>query len=666
MLEIFYHESSELSSDFTVTDVEDPDFRFEKPEKMKPGQNSNTSWESSREPNGELSYDLRISDGFEYDENSQRNSSDRSSNYNWEPIETSRKFVGDLREVKGETIFVDGSRYKGTWDALGMAGVGRYRMPHDVLYEGEMWDGMQHGQGRLEYPGKQKIDGVWSRGQLQKWKYTFSDGLIYEAENWAYCKFPDRRFNQSKLNGLNPAGRSLKTQHQPTKVIPAGCYDTGDGIFDPSTLCVTNFDRPSKIIRIPTADEIRWIMKYCRRGELEPTGYQPWLNENWSSQPPELPYRLPMSTDSPESWWKRIFTFERDTSVVLDTRRRSSKESEDAKTELGGSSDPAEYSIVCVSKSQGEFGPRAESDAENLIPVCGVLDVCGGDRDSEMAVFREVVCEPMSSGEYEDEDPDNLMMTVCVPPKGTYTITRRIRSASTLESLVSRSSDWMSDDGEGAGIYWEQDEDSLISDRGSAKDLSSYYSDISHYVEVKQSSEGEEVEDWRSYSDALRTSKDLGDLKSKSLRKKRKLAGSRRRTGNIKISKKVGPKKQLPKKRPCPDVTNADQLLQRKVGDLLFSPALEPPRSPVYLVKKVCDRKVCKKLKARICKKSTCGASASPANLPAKERKLRVCIGDKKSASSDKKKICSPSRPFIIVKERNNAQRSKVNYFDVI
>ncbi|XP_046737862.1 uncharacterized protein LOC124406480 [Diprion similis] len=266
---------------------------------MKPSQDSKTSLESSRGRNGELSYDLEISDGCDYVENSQRNSSDEiilntyiykftvkfsslktvlsqlhamrfyqkksckyslksaqgfifakrsSSSSNWEPIETNYKFVGDLTEVEDEVIFVDGSRYKGTWDALGMAGVGRYRMPHDVLYDGRMWDGMQHGQGRLEYPGKQKIDGFWSRGQLQKWRYTFSDGLVYEEENWTYCKFPDRRFNQSKLNGLNPAGRSRRTQHQPTKVIPAGSYDAGDGIFDPSTLHVANFDRPSKVI----------------------------------------------------------------------------------------------------------------------------------------------------------------------------------------------------------------------------------------------------------------------------------------------------------------------------------------------------------------------------------------------------------------------------------
>ncbi|XP_046738553.1 uncharacterized protein LOC124406918 [Diprion similis] len=277
-----------------------------------------------------------------------------------------------------------------------------------------------------------------------------------------------------------------------------------------------------------------------------------------------------------------------------------------------------------------------------------------------------MICEPMSSAGYEDEDPDDLLTTVCVRPKGTYTITRRIRSASTLESLDSVSSNWTSDDGERAEIYWEQDEENLIRDRGSAKDLDLYRSDISRYGEVEQWPEGQEDEEdaWRSYADALRSSKDHGDLKSRSSRKKRKSVGSRMRTGSIRTAKQVGCKKQ--KKRPCPEVANVDQLLQRKVGDLLFSPALEPPRSPVYLVKKVCDRKVCKQIKARICKKSTCGASASPANSPAKNRKTQVCMGDKKNASSDKKKVCSPSRPFVIVKERNNMQRSKVNYFDVI
>lgn len=123
------------------------------------------------------------------------------------------KTIGDLVEAKGDAFFVDGSRYRGTWDALGMAGFGNFRMPHgimsdsssilpaiisilifsDVVYEGQMLDGMQHGRGRLKWPGNQVIEGIWKRGDIKKWRYTFADGLVYQPDDWTYCRFPDRR-----------------------------------------------------------------------------------------------------------------------------------------------------------------------------------------------------------------------------------------------------------------------------------------------------------------------------------------------------------------------------------------------------------------------------------------------------------------------------------------
>ena len=40
------------------------------------------------------------------------------------------KFVGSVTETSQEAEYVTGSTYRGTWDATGMAGVGRYTMPH--------------------------------------------------------------------------------------------------------------------------------------------------------------------------------------------------------------------------------------------------------------------------------------------------------------------------------------------------------------------------------------------------------------------------------------------------------------------------------------------------------------------------------------------------------
>ena len=37
-------------------------------------------------------------------------------------------------------------------------------------------------------------------------KYTFADGLEYDAEDWEYCDGYDRRFYTEICNGLKPAG----------------------------------------------------------------------------------------------------------------------------------------------------------------------------------------------------------------------------------------------------------------------------------------------------------------------------------------------------------------------------------------------------------------------------------------------------------------------------
>ena len=40
-------------------------------------------------------------------------------------------------------------------------------------------------------------------------KYTFADGLEYDAEDWEYCDGYDRRFYTEICHGLKPAGTSL-------------------------------------------------------------------------------------------------------------------------------------------------------------------------------------------------------------------------------------------------------------------------------------------------------------------------------------------------------------------------------------------------------------------------------------------------------------------------
>ena len=63
-----------------------------------------------------------------------------------------------------------------------------------TIYEGELRDGMFHGQGSLYWPkSHQRLDVVHLRGELQEYRYIFPDGLSYEDKDWSYCTFPDRR-----------------------------------------------------------------------------------------------------------------------------------------------------------------------------------------------------------------------------------------------------------------------------------------------------------------------------------------------------------------------------------------------------------------------------------------------------------------------------------------
>ncbi|XP_014610548.1 PREDICTED: MORN repeat-containing protein 5-like [Polistes canadensis] len=92
-----------------------------------------------------------------------------------------------------ESFFVNGSHYNGTWDAVGMAGIGRYTLLNGTIFEGEFRDGKFHGHGTMSFPCGQSIDGVWINGKLKMKRYKFKDGLVFAEDDWKYCQFPDRR-----------------------------------------------------------------------------------------------------------------------------------------------------------------------------------------------------------------------------------------------------------------------------------------------------------------------------------------------------------------------------------------------------------------------------------------------------------------------------------------
>ncbi|KAI4460330.1 morn repeat-containing protein 5 [Holotrichia oblita] len=189
---------------------------------------------------------------------------------------------GYSQKEKPPQSFCTGSVYTGYWNGIGMAGFGTYIFPHKVEYEGMLDNSQFHGDGTLIYPMRQKIEGRWDKGKLVSWKYRFIDGLEYEVP-WGYCVFPDRRFYLSIQEGLRPAGRELRTNDYVPRPIPEGCYDTGDGFYDPKIKCVVSARDLKKVLRIPTAAEEKWIMHNCRKAWDEPVGYRPDLYKHWTT-----------------------------------------------------------------------------------------------------------------------------------------------------------------------------------------------------------------------------------------------------------------------------------------------------------------------------------------------------------------------------------------------
>ncbi|XP_046552601.1 MORN repeat-containing protein 5-like [Haliotis rubra] len=106
---------------------------------------------------------------------------------------------------------------------------------------------------------------------MQQGKYTFSDGLGYEEDKWEYCDGYDRRFYTEICNGLKPAGRSQLTNRVPPRDIPEGCYDCGDGFYNPVSRVVVDYNH--KFLRNADDDEHDWIVKTCRKGWDEYVGY---------------------------------------------------------------------------------------------------------------------------------------------------------------------------------------------------------------------------------------------------------------------------------------------------------------------------------------------------------------------------------------------------------
>ncbi|XP_041914576.1 MORN repeat-containing protein 5 [Alosa sapidissima] len=163
-----------------------------------------------------------------------------------------------------------GSSYSGTYKNGRMEGEGEYTFPTETRYVGQMKDGMFHGKGVLYFPNGSKYEGTWDNGRSKEGKYTFLDGLEYEEDDWDFCDGYDRRFYTERCNGLKPAGESQLTNLVPPQVIPDGCYDCGDGFYDPKTRVVTDYHH--NFLRNADDEEHEWIVRTCRKSWDEIVG----------------------------------------------------------------------------------------------------------------------------------------------------------------------------------------------------------------------------------------------------------------------------------------------------------------------------------------------------------------------------------------------------------
>ncbi|CAI2726158.1 unnamed protein product [Schistosoma spindalis] len=162
-----------------------------------------------------------------------------------------------------------GDKYEGETHNNRLEGFGKYSLPTGTYYEGEMFDGMFHGEGTLHFLNGSKYHATWEKGKPKNGETIFSDGLRY-TEGAHYVDEFDRRFYTEICSGIKPAGRSQLVDKEPRTQIPDGCYDTGDGFYNPLTRVVTDYN--GCFLRNADHEEHTWIVAKCRKAWDEHVG----------------------------------------------------------------------------------------------------------------------------------------------------------------------------------------------------------------------------------------------------------------------------------------------------------------------------------------------------------------------------------------------------------
>ncbi|OXA61660.1 uncharacterized protein LOC118435221 [Folsomia candida] len=190
-----------------------------------------------------------------------------------------KKILPPLRDdyYKDETFWT-GSRFKGEYRNRQFH-KGHYDHPTGVQYESEWKDGHFHTAkhyGIMEYPRGDTFEGQWYQGRYVSGEITFGDGLKYSSTNWSYCELPDRRLRAERYYGMRPAGDTIYNDQYPTHKLPPGCYDVGDGIYNPKNGEIRGYD--GILIRRANEKEHNWIVQNCRKQLTPEEEYIPTFN----------------------------------------------------------------------------------------------------------------------------------------------------------------------------------------------------------------------------------------------------------------------------------------------------------------------------------------------------------------------------------------------------
>ena len=144
----------------------------------------------------------------------------------------------------------------------GFCGEGTYSYDN-CKYIGQFKDGEFHGLGTVYLKAGGKYTGTWSHGRLATGGYVYKDGLEHRKwkpstedekeesgseskhEEWQYCSPKDPRFfcEVKKGNTNDQTGIEFETPRGNKVVaLPQGCYDCGEGYYDPKKLSICSFE----------------------------------------------------------------------------------------------------------------------------------------------------------------------------------------------------------------------------------------------------------------------------------------------------------------------------------------------------------------------------------------------------------------------------------------